>query len=57
MSSRRVAAVGSRAFRVEEKLFEGWRGCVCVGVCDESSLVDGEGAVSGVVLWMICVDV
>ena len=36
------------------------------GVCDESSLVDGEGAgtaracvsgVSGVVLWMICVDV
>lgn len=24
----------SRAFRVEEKLFEGWRGCVCV--CDES---------------------
>ena len=39
---RRVAAVGSRAFRVEEKLFEGWRGCVWV--CDESSLVDGEGA-------------
>lgn len=39
---------------------------VCVWVCDESSLVDGEGAgtaracvsgVSGVVLWMICVDV
>ena len=27
MSSRR--GVGSRAFRVEEKLFEGWRVCVC----------------------------